>query len=193
MKQCTNCGKERTLSEFGYNKLTNDGRQSWCRVCDYERILNWKRGKSGLISIIYSSQISSSRKRGYNPPEYSKQELMDWLFSKNKFHEIYDKWVESGYDKWTKPSVDRIDDYKGYSLGNIQIMTWRENLDKFSNDKKSGINNKCNKEVKQIDSDGNIIAIFHSQVEAGRVTGIAHQSINKSVNHGCKAGGFYWK
>jgi hypothetical protein len=46
---------------------------------------------------------------------------------KNNFYELYNNWIDSGYKKSDKPSVDRIDDYKGYSFDNIQLMTWKEN------------------------------------------------------------------
>ena len=44
------------------------------------------------------------------------------------FSELYDAWVDSGYDKWVKPSCDRTDPNISYVLDNLKLMTWRENL-----------------------------------------------------------------
>ena len=41
-----------------------------------------------------------------------------------------------------KTFVDRLNDYKGYSFDNIQLMTWQENKDKGHRDCLNGINNK---------------------------------------------------
>jgi len=71
--------------------------------------------------------IAILKKRGHLNPTYSLNELRDWLFSQDEFHKIYDEWVESGYDRWKRPSCDRLDDYKPYSLDNMRIVSWRDN------------------------------------------------------------------
>jgi len=55
-------------------------------------------------------------------------------------------------------------------------------------------NNRLNKSVAQIDKNGNIVGNYISIRDAGRLTCIAHQSINACVKGRRKsAGGFMWK
>ena len=76
---------------------------------------------------IYINQRSNAKGRGHAPPDYTKEELREWFWSQPNAEKLYYDWVISGYDKKSRPSVDRIDDYKGYSFCNIQLMTWNEN------------------------------------------------------------------
>jgi len=80
--------------------------------------------------MMYSHQKQNSIKRGHQLPKYTKAELTQWLFSQESFDKLYDIWVKSGYITTLKPSVDRIDDKKGYSFNNIQLMTWGDNCKK---------------------------------------------------------------
>ena len=107
---------------------------------------------------------------------------------------LWNNWIESNYDKMTKPSVDRLDDYKGYSLDNIQLMTWEENKAKGSRDRKNGVNNKKSKAVLQYDLQGNLIKEYYSIMQAERETKISNVSISRVCNGKRKtAGGFKWK
>ena len=76
---------------------------------------------------MYSHQRASSKKRGHPEPSYDSHWLREWVLSQPEYDEIYKAWVLSGYDKNYTPSIDRIDDSKGYSFDNVQIMTWSEN------------------------------------------------------------------
>lgn len=84
----------------------------------------------GLIAAIYSGQKQSSKARKHPPPAYSRDELTEWLYSKTSFNNLYDKWVESGFKRKLRPSCDRLDDNKGYSFDNIQVITMTENQTK---------------------------------------------------------------
>ena len=159
-----------------------------------KRSSEYKNSKIGVVSVIYSSQKQHSKHRGHPMPSYTKKELKDWLYSQKKFHELYDVWKANGYEKDLKPSCDRLDDYKPYTLDNLQITTWRGNYKKVHRDKIDGVNNKQSKAVLQFTLDGNFIAEYHSMNEAERQTGISHGNIS-SVCTGLrnKAGGFVWK
>ena len=153
-----------------------------------------ERTKAGLVHKIYGQQRSRSKTANRIMPTYTLQELKQWFREQPNANQLYDAWKASGYDKWLKPSVDRKDDDKGYSMDNIQLMTWRENLDKSHSDRKSGRNNKANKAVVQMDMDGEFIAEYHSQSEAGRVVGLLQGSIRQCcIGKSKSAGGFKWK
>ena len=165
-----------------------------------EELKKWRKSKSGLISNIYSSQKQSSKKRLHNPPTYSKEWLENWLLINPEFHRLYDIWVISGYDKMLKPSVDRIDDNIGYTEYNIQLMTWRENKEKYYNNIRKNIStnkglfNKGHKSVRQFDLDNNFIAEYISLHDAERQTGILSQNISKVCKGKRKStGGYLWR
>ncbi len=188
---CTKCRKNKSISEFGKSK----GRyKKACRKCMAESSKDYYRTKKGLVTKIYNSQIVSSRKRGHLPPSYTKEWLIDWVLKNPEFEKLYTQWKKNGYAVKLVPSIDRLDDYKGYSPYNIRLTTWDENNKKHYSDKKEGRNNKINKAVLQFDKKGNFIAEFHSTVEARRQTGIQQSNIGDCCRGGRPfAGGYKWK
>ena len=151
-----------------------------------------RRTKKGLIAQIYYNKKIHSKHRGHSMPTYTKEDLIDWCFSQPKFHLLYDNWKRLDFQKDYVPSVDRKNDYIGYSINNIQITTWANNKKKGESDKKNGINNKNNKTVLQFTLDGKYIAEFHSVAQAKRDTLILHIS-ECCIGNLKTAGGFIWK
>lgn len=193
-KKCYKCGEVKPLNEFRENYKMKDGSLNICNKCENTAKTNRNRSKNGVVGVTYRNQIKHSVHRKHPLPAYTKEELKEWLFSQPLFHELYDKWVESGYDRWTKPSVDRIDDYVGYTLSNIQLMTSKENLDKSYKDKINGVNNKQSKAVLQYDLDGNFIKEHYSLNQAYRDTGINDIFISYVCRGMLKtAGNYVWK
>lgn len=192
-KTCTQCETIKLLSEFAKDKRAKDGCQSQCKGCHNIESKAYQKTKRGLVARMYNSQRGNSKRRGHTPPTYSKQELLEWLYSQKKFHVLFDNWKRLDFQTMYIPSVDRKDDYIGYTLNNIQLVTWQENKDKGHKDRKNGINNKQNKAVLQFTKDGAFIAEFHSQCEASRQTGVSGSHIG-SVCRGTRkaAGGFRW-
>ncbi len=124
-KVCTKCKVE--SDNFSPDKRSKDGLKSSCRICNNEQSRGYRKTKIGLANNIYDKQRRNSKHRNHKMPTYTKQELKDWLFAQKLFHELYNNWVESGYEKMLVPSVDRIDDYESYTMDNISIATWDEN------------------------------------------------------------------
>ena len=191
---CTNCGKLKHLSEFYKLNGGKYGKMSICKTCDNKRKQEYGRTKDGIITQIYSDQISTSKQRNYPSPTYTKQELKDWMFSQKIFHELFDNWKNSEYNTYMKPSCDRIDDYDSYSLDNIQLITWMDNKLKAYNDKRNGINNKNSKAVISINIITGEETNYYSARQASRETGVNQGNLS-SCCRGEKniAGGFYWK
>ncbi len=127
MKQCTICKKIKDNSEFYKNTARDNNALPRCIHCENKRAKKFKRSKSGVISQLYSAQKASSKKRGHRLPEYSREELKEWLYSQALFHELYNEWVQSGYTKRLKPSVDRVRDETHYCFSNIRLCVWYEN------------------------------------------------------------------
>ncbi len=90
---------------------------------------NYRRTLKGLSVRMYTNQKTRSKISG-TPVAYTKQEFDQWLFSQPKYSVLHTAWVASDYNRWLAPSVDRIDCTKGYTLNNIELMTWQENSDK---------------------------------------------------------------
>lgn len=136
MKRCTKCGE--ISNDFIPEKRWKSGLSSQCRNCYYCYSKSYQRSKKGLVAKMFSAQRANSKKRGHQLPTYNLEELRDWCFSQKIFHELYDSWKESSYEKALIPSCDRTDDYKGYSLSRLQLMTWGQNDRKAKDDRKSG-------------------------------------------------------
>ena len=132
MKKCTKCKEHKSKTLFGKRKEALDNLTSQCVSCRQDATRKWKKTKLGIISVIYSNQKIHSKTRGHRPPEYTKQELKEWLFSQPKFHEIYSEWVNSNYKRRLTPSVDRKHDDIHYCFSNIQIITWYANMQKVN-------------------------------------------------------------
>ena len=191
-KKCNKCNEILGVSMFS---LMKDGwRLGTCKKCRGIETLTFQRTMSGLASKMYSNQKQKSERRGHNPPSYSMIELRGFLLSSSVYANLYSKWVESGYLKELKPSCDRLDDYKGYSLDNIRIVTWGENNAKYQSDRVVGVNNKQNNAVVCLSSSMEFVAEYHSQKEACRVLGISNSNISlccKKKTYTTK--GFYWR
>lgn len=186
------CKEEKELTGFHKQSNCKDGHSTICKLCK----INLTRKLPFVITLMYNAQVSSSKRRGHAPPEYTKDSLLSWLVGQPLFERLWNEWVDSGHLKHMKPSVDRIDDYKGYSMDNIQLMTWGENNKKGRDDVLRGVNNKKSKPTSQYEKDGTFIAKFHSACEAGRVIGRSNAQSN--ITQCCKgnvkyAYGFMWR
>ena len=104
------------------------------------------------------------------------------------FHSLYDRWVSSGYDKFQRPSVDRLNDYLTYTLDSIQLLTWEANNQKHYQSKMDGSNNKQSLAVDMLSLDGTFIERFYSVSEAARrfngipsnIIGAIHQRVTRA-------------
>lgn len=164
MKCCRKCKLELPLEDFNVDATGDMGRRAECRSC----IKRYTRTKHGVALRIYRHQEQSCAARGYSAPSYTAQELENWLFNQPAFHALYDLWVASGYEKYTRPSVDRLDDYASYNLSNIQLLTWEANNQKNYASRMDGSNNKQSLAVDMLSLDGEFIERFYSVSEAAR-------------------------
>jgi len=181
-KECTKCKIEKELKYFSNSKSFKDWLHYSCRECNSKRLKEYFKTRKWLIIKIYNSQRRSSAKRGYNFPKYTNKELQQWCYNQDIFDELYSNWEKSWYKKDLVPSIDRINDYKSYSLDNIQLMTWQENKDKWHNDRKNWINNKHSKAVIWIHKITWETIEFYSMREAERQTWIILSNISQCCN-----------
>ena len=153
-----------------------------------------RKNKNGLITRIYGHQKETSQRRKHEQPTYSKADFTEWIMSQEAFHILYSIWKESGFKRHLVPSVDRINDDKGYTLENIQLMTWEANRKKAERDIKQGKLRTNHTPVDQLSLDGAFMQAFPSIAQASRETG-AHPVSVCQVCTGTRktAGGYKWK
>lgn len=63
----------------------------------------------------------------------TRDEFFEWGASCLVFHELYEDWACSGFNRKLAPSVDRINPVLGYVHGNVKWMTLSENAKKGAN------------------------------------------------------------
>lgn len=192
-KNCTICKETKLLAGFGKCKRNADGYMYECKSCRKIEHNIYYHTREGVITQIYSDQKKASIKRGQDQPAYSKAELSSWIFGQVNFYKLHSEWELSNYNRWLKPSCDRLDDYKPYTLDNLRLVTWGENLDKGHSDRKNGINNKCSNAIVQYSKSGVFITKYHSMREAERKTSVNIGNISRCCSGEYKqAGGYVW-
>lgn len=193
-KVCVNCKEKKQIENFCKANGYKDGFQNECKKCRRKKSQLFKKTKNGVIHSIYDGQKNSSKRRGINPPSYTKKWLEKWLLLNPEFHRLYDIWVISGYDTDFKPSVDRLDDYIGYTEYNIQLTTWGKNREKSYFFRKTGKNNKTNKSVSKYNIDNIHICDYFSIAEAGRRNNVDYRAVSDCCRKKIKSvNGFIYK
>ena len=129
-KICRRCFKEKDLIDFhkftkGYLKT-----RSICKTCKYLQTVEARRKPEGWCNKVFHNQVKSSKRRGHNPPDYTRFDLYSWTLAQPNWETLYNNWMQSGWQTNLVPSIDRLDDTLPYSFNNIQLMTWKENNDK---------------------------------------------------------------
>ena len=222
-KICSRCKKEKPMSEY-YS--TSPSR---CKSCVKETSAIFRQNLSGESKIKYMETRKRIRQRyktdfnkwlkqiyramrkrnidkfnselPFTEPEFEK-----WLEDNygEKAKTMFKTYVDSDCDKYLKPSIDRIDDYKGYSFDNMQLLTWAENNEKGRQGRKN--KESCSRiarevyaiEVTQYDLSGQVVNVFQSVRDVERITGYSSTSIGRACrrtekNIRCVSHGFIWK
>jgi len=98
------------------------------------RTTQYRHTFNGLIHHIYHQQNSRCRRRKKPLPFYSSQELKNWIINNPKRYKLFNKlfkcWVKSDYRLDNRPTIDRINPLKNYSFDNIQILSYKKNVEK---------------------------------------------------------------
>ena len=150
----------------------------------------FRRTPKGVLTNIYAAQRTNSPKRGFGPVGYTLKQFHERFLVDPRFLQLHQAWLALGCPYREKPSVDRIDPLKGYTLENVQIMTWAENHAKGMAEASLTHGHG----VIQLDMNGNEIARFESMAEASAKTGVCRSSLPKACDGRYRqCGGYRWR
>ena len=193
-KICTKCKTSKELSEYNVRKLSKDGFTSRCKICLSVSDKEYYHTIKGICYNLFYAHVHRSKLKSFAVPLYTKIELKEWIINQDNFKELYENWVNSNYKKELSLSVDRLDDYKGYSFDNIQLVTWEFNNKKGHDDMKNGINNKNSKSVLKYSMNGEFLGEYYSIRSVARILGVSERGIIRCCKGKQKyANGFKWK
>lgn len=152
-RKCATCNKIKDITNFGNHKSSPDGVRRSCKSCEkkwcssyrkknkdilLKKKMEFRRTLNGIAGDIYSSQRQNSIRRGHPYPNYTLNELREWMRNQPIWDVMYENYVKSGYDTMLKPSGDRLDDELPYTFDNLQLLTRREHFDKTADDIRRG-------------------------------------------------------
>jgi len=184
MKTCSKCKNKKPLKDFYKDRDKKDGFASKCKSCYIKKY----RTRRGYIKNSYNNLIGRIKySKFYNgiKCDFTEREFIDFMNRSKSFDHIWKRWVATGYNNKYAPTIDRVDNKKGYSLGNIQIITKCENSKKVFKDNPA---QNC-KPVVCID----LKTTFSSAREASRILGVNYRCVSLACNQKIKtAGGKKW-
>ena len=183
MKRCSFCKKKKDESEFYRHKKTIDGLQSRCKEC-YKKEYAQKRHTKDYIQKDRYRQLCGRVRRGQGggsgKPILSEEEWRQFCRKTDKqLNELLNLWEKSGYKRDLAISVDRIDNAKGYEVGNLQWLSTLDNTMKYVLERKN-----FQKIIVQ-DVNGKKYE-FANQTKAAIFLGVSKTTVKRALKNGSK-------
>lgn len=137
--KCHDCG-----IDVESNKYTNNTRKRYCEDCKKTHHINYMRKyyRDNILKIREKEQNTRDFKRKYNPEKYIFQNCKKRANRGIEFNLTQEDIIlppvcpilqtDWEFHSQYAPSVDRIDNDKGYVKGNIQILSRKANTMKNS-------------------------------------------------------------
>lgn len=158
--------------------------------------MEWNHSKRGVCYRLWHHNVRNSKLRGHTPPKYTRDELEEWVLSNPAFEKLYTTWVNNNYEQKLSVSIDRLDNSKGYSFDNIELVSFETNYQRSH----EGFRNKSihnptllnggHRAVTVFTLSGKPMQSFISMSEAARYfSENRHQAISKC----CLEEKLYWR
>lgn len=81
----------------------------------------------GMLTNLFQKLSSRNKLKGYGTLPFTLGEFQTWAMNNHEFLRLFNLWVADDYSKKSKPSVDRVNPYRGYEFRNMQWLSWNEN------------------------------------------------------------------
>lgn len=132
----------------------------------------YRKTAKGVLTNMYNHMVKR------NKVFFELNTFQDKYLQDKKFIRLFKEWEKSNYNKQLKPSIDRIDNKKGYFFENMQMLTWAEN--RF---KQSATDGKRGRKPQVIQMLGDkVIKIYQSQRHCVKELGISQSNLSSVLN-----------
>ena len=129
-KICRKCKEVKPLEDFYDNPDTKDGKRGSCKKCEIE--YSSKRFHENPANVLFSNMKIRTKKRGWEPVEWTIQEIEERLHGCCEITGIpFETERSTSKQHMGSPyigSPDRIDNSKGYTKENTRWVVWILNL-----------------------------------------------------------------
>ena len=137
MKQCNKCGELKTHSEFHKDKNRKDMLYCFCKICRIQESQQYTKKHKKEISIYMRNYreknykiilLKEAKRRANRAMIEFNIDIEDIKFPDKCPVLGIPIFIKQGKGRLPNtPSIDRIDNTKGYSKDNIIIVSWRAN------------------------------------------------------------------
>jgi len=168
MKTCTKCKLSKLLEKFSPSKKAKDRLSSWCKNCNnlawkiYFKKYPWKK----TFQVI-KTRCNNPKATKYK--NYGGRGIKCLITEK----ELKILWFRDKAYELTKPSIDRINNDKNYTLNNCKYIELSKNIAKQNKTKQE-------KPINQYDLEGKFIKTWKSGHEIKRVLGFDNRNISNA-------------
>lgn len=149
-----------------------------------------------FFARVYQNQKQSSKRRGHPMPDYTLNELIEWLKLQPNLTTLWQGYQSSNHHRNFAPSLDRLDDSKPYTLKNLRLITAHQNLKKATRHIREGLLNHGKTRARPIlqytRDRSTLIARFQSSYEAEEMTGFNAANIRACCTGKLKSAYKYW-
>lgn len=153
-----------------------------------QNLIKYRHTKKGVLTNMYNHQKTRNKNNGFGEIGYSLKWFQDTFLNDELYNRLFVEWEKSGYKKAKKPTIDRINNKKGYEKDNIHLLSWAENRFKQTMERRSRKGRVLQK------LNGEIIKVWKSQREVWRTLNVQQSMISMALTGKCKtAYGFEWE
>jgi hypothetical protein len=134
-KVCRTCKEEKSTLKFHVRTAAPDGLRNDCKKCEsiaYRK--SYTTNRLYYLRRRYTAMLQRAEGRSRYPtgsnglPICTREEFLNWCEeTKDDFEKLWKVYEEADYSFPLAPSVDRIDNDRGYELENIRWITVHDN------------------------------------------------------------------